>query len=781
MVEVYRVGVNLKLVDEATPALRRLMGTLAEASEAAEKLKAVLTDLAGTRLTGLSRSVAGIEQRLGAVSNAAKAMTDTIGAAFDRLGVGLGALRTELGEVAAELRGIVVASRGIREPLAGGPIAGRGGGGRGRHGDVRLHAGSEFGPLRGYFSPELGEAAGLVGGFGAYEAIKNAATEQQAIFFTLLAAGVRPDSPAGRQFAEQIRQAAETASRGTIYSRLAVEKLIPAIAGVTDLPLQQTIPFFGPALRFGELIAQFGKQQGVNFDPTESTIAAIRTGHLLGLTQPQQLEPILNALSVASTTTRESPATLTRQLAYQVAASRAAGLTNQQVLDLSALTAIYIPGTRAGTSVNRLFEALNAGAGPLPSGRGRRAQLERRGALISAGLLDPSGHLIRDQSGDVLLPLLQNLQRYQQGRNAQDVQAFFQQVFGEQGARAASALSQDKVIQQLQELYRRQQVFSAQGGVAGLQGLQQQNLLPQAQRAWANLQTILTDLGSATVPGLTAAFKGLNTVLEGVRGLLEQHQTAAAGIGYGGLAAGAYAGYRLFRRFAGFATGGRAVPAAEAAAGAAGEAATGGAGSLVAGGAIATAAGGLRRIIPAAAGAGVAYDVYSILSDLFTPHAEENVKRVRENAPEWLAWTKYLPDPSAAAGSLLNAGSTAFDWLRQHLFPTAHAEEMQARMQGTNRGVRPPGAGGGAGLERNDVPALAASIEKGLAAGFASLAAKPVNLNGQVTLNGNVNLSIPEFSNIVGRVVAQGVQRAMGSLSGAPASPDLRRALVSPH
>ena len=121
MVEVYRVGVTLRLVDEATPALRRLIGALGVANEAAEKLRATLTDLAGTRMAGLSRSMLGVEKRLTGIADAGEQMGATVGASFDRLGIGVGALRTELAGVAAEMKGIAAESRAIRAFSAGVP------------------------------------------------------------------------------------------------------------------------------------------------------------------------------------------------------------------------------------------------------------------------------------------------------------------------------------------------------------------------------------------------------------------------------------------------------------------------------------------------------------------------------------------------------------------------------------------------------------------------------------------------------------------------------------
>jgi hypothetical protein len=62
-----------------------------------------------------------------------------------------------------------------------------------------------------------------------------------------------------------------------------------------------------------------------------------------------------------------------------------------------------------------------------------------------------------------------------------------------------------------------------------------------------------------------------------------------------------------------------------------------------------------------------------------------------------------------------------------------------------------------------------------------ALLTKPITVSGTTQLTGNVELNVPGFTKIIGDVVARGIQQASGSLSGAPARPDISRSLVSPH
>ena len=116
------------------------------------------------------------------------------------------------------------------------------------------------------FGVSAGAAAGLLAGFGMYEGIKSAASEQLAMFYTVLASGMDPTSPTGRAFAAKVRDTAEQTSLGTIFSRLDVAKMMPGIAGKADVPLAQALPFMRSAIQFGEIERQFGASIGHDFD-----------------------------------------------------------------------------------------------------------------------------------------------------------------------------------------------------------------------------------------------------------------------------------------------------------------------------------------------------------------------------------------------------------------------------------------------------------------------------------------------------------------------------------
>ena len=185
--------------------------------------------------------------------------------------------------------------------------------------------------------------------------------------------------------------------------------------------------------------------------------------------------------------------------------------------------------------------------------------------LEEYSFLDPKTHqLFRDENGGVEMPLLKNLAKFQK-EHPNDAYGFYTAMFGGQrGARAAYEYGQPGVVAQAEEITRRQQEFVRLGGVQGAQNQGMDNLSNQSLRAWSGLQTVLMDLASGTVPGLTAAFKGFSdNVIDPMRDFLIHHagEPLVAGAGYAAEGAGLWAVYRIMKRLLGFGGGGAALTA----------------------------------------------------------------------------------------------------------------------------------------------------------------------------------------------------------------------------
>jgi hypothetical protein len=349
----------------------------------------------------------------------------------------------------------------------------------------------------------------------------------------------------------------------------------------------------------------------------------------------------------------------------------------------------------------------------------------------------------------VLLPLIEHLHAFQM---AHPDTAYGQYValFKERGARAAYEIGRNpKMAQMAAELKTREAVFAAQGGVAGVQQAQNSTLANQALRSWADVKTIVMDLGQTTVPGLTLAFKGLNAVLESIRGFLGGHPTAAAGIGYGATAAAAVAGVGLASKVLG--VSGRGVRALLPFGRAAGAAAGGGAAAsgLVAGGALTAATGVVPLIAGGLPGLAATVGAGILLGAEAKKIADGLVPPSTAPAPAWARSLNDLIKPVLQS------------ILPQSLLPSA--------------GVRPPmmqgsavGAGGGV------FGGLLAKLEAmpgAVASAIATALQHGLSLVGDVSLHGDVSLNAPGFAGAVGKMIAQGVAHASSGLSGSGARP----------
>lgn len=825
MVEAYRIAVGLVLDSNISSALRTIIGQFSAADEAARKLQATLAEITGMSFAGIS---AGVDE-----------MTVGLSAASRRLGTisrRLATISAQVSATAASAAGagksLGTAISGIGGPTAGvlaATAAGGGrGGGHGGGGGGHLHGRAAAGPVGGYFGLSPLEAAGLVVGFGALEGVKAAASEQLSEFYTVLASGMQPDSPQGREFTKRIRDVAERASVGTIFSRLDIEKLMPGIAGMAAVPLGEALPFMPSAIRFGEVMRQLGAQQGQNYSPEEAAAAAIRMSHLMGITDPSKMMRTLNLMAPAVMTARESPEQLTKILSYMVGASQGLGLSQQEIVNLAALSSVYIPGTRAGTSVNMMLQSLMPKGGIGAGTKIHKKEAERITELTKMGLIDPkTQQLFRDAQGGILLPFLQHLGAYQAAHPNEAYGQYLAIGGGERGARALEALGQPKVVQQLTEILTRQQSFAQMGGVTGVQTQLNATLANQAMRSWSDLKTIVLDMAQSTVPGLTAAFKGLNMVLEPIRDFLGKHTDIAAAAGY----AAAFVGITA------------ALKTAAGLLGIVGRIAGMGSAVTVLGGV----ASGLATII---AVGGAFAGAFSLITD-----AEKRAKATGESLPRAMAeklllpqWLQDLIKPNGAGAAaaiapapkptpIAPSGPGMFErfgnwlWNNFAIIPPAQGAELNKSVlpaagattppelastmaylkytaaQGKTKsdglskylgGIMPPERGAASMMKGRgvripqfgaaSVPSTAGGAEMAstmqvlqhAAEAFIAAAVKPVHLSGDVTLNGNVMLNAPGMMEALGHLIARGIAQAAGSLSGAPARPDLSRALVGP-
>jgi len=293
------VGAVFTVEDRASPIIDRIAAQVERLDGLVKRTLVGMQALGEERFGGLSRSLAQVERRMGTIATSSERMSAAFVASTEAMVTGLAAATAQIGAMAAEMRSVAAATRLVAPGAAAAGGGGRGGG-RGHGG---LHA---YAPLPGGVHARMGvggaAALGIGVGAGMLVGIHGAAEEQLALRYALLAGGVNPDSAQGQQLYGQLRDTSLATSQRTIFSQAAVAKMMPGIIGMADVPIAQALPFMRPAIQFGEYERLMGKSMGQSWSAESSAAAAIRTSHLLGITDPGVMSGVMNMMVPATAT-----------------------------------------------------------------------------------------------------------------------------------------------------------------------------------------------------------------------------------------------------------------------------------------------------------------------------------------------------------------------------------------------------------------------------------------------------------------------------------------------
>ena len=170
MISAGEVGAVFRVVDEASPILKRLMDQFNALQVTIERTEAAMKAL--VMPPGLNRSLGTMERRFRAISDASKITGDVASASFAKIDSALGATVTNLGNVSREMKAIAAEARAINGPRSlrygGGSHGGGSGGG--------VHFGGAAVPLPGdqhahiSGTPALAAAGAIA--YGAFEEAK---------------------------------------------------------------------------------------------------------------------------------------------------------------------------------------------------------------------------------------------------------------------------------------------------------------------------------------------------------------------------------------------------------------------------------------------------------------------------------------------------------------------------------------------------------------------------------------------------------------------------------
>jgi hypothetical protein len=519
MTTTFEVGSALKIIDQATPALQKILRGI-------EQVDAALNAAIGTAVSFSATPLGGMLKQMRAIADAALVIDRNVGIAAG----GTAAMVKEWDAVAASAiaatRAITAATR-ASVPAAG-LIAAPGRPGGGRHGPRQAFHVSNIGaPLPGGHASFRGggnasmAALGALG-YGVYEE----AQFEDAAFRAMFTAGVPMDRlQATKQFKElrDMIQNAATSTGAPIHQ--IEEATLTGIRQFAGMPWADRMKVM-PALL--EAAAAEAKLKG-------------------GTTVEQGMESLTGLAHMTKSYTPEQIAKLAPKFAYLSATSPlklkqiegAAGYAIpllQSGLEIDPFDTLLLQATmqRAGilnTKSGTWIREMAKRAMPGTSLMSKMAFKKHEGALKEFGLVDDNDQptwfnaegkpdLIKmlDIAGDhaAKIPL---------ARRA----GLEQSLFGTQGAGAFSVLADEKIRGQIKHLRQEMEEFNT--GFAFFDKYARESPVQQARVAWAELQKILMDMGSTVLPPLNEALKGVAESLKYITSILPKPEKGSLGEG----------------------------------------------------------------------------------------------------------------------------------------------------------------------------------------------------------------------------------------------------------
>jgi hypothetical protein len=541
------VGVVLRVVDEASPVLQRLVASVREFDTAILKAKESFSSFASTRLAGLIDRLQTVNKSIadvGAVStDTARVFSDSflkvdgsITTATDAAR-GLGAALAEA-SAAAKTIGVPrlpAAARALGaiaedEAASGGAGAPPGIRKRGEGGHFGRMGIGPGGVTGGHFSMPSGPvtAAAAAVGYGAYLD----AEMEDAIF--------------------QIEY--HTGEKNTPENNAKYRKIIQDAMSQTGSPLQSVVEATKQEVRMfkgtpgggvdvlPEMLraaATEAKLKGTSLE--ESMTALIGLAHMTKEYSPEQIKKLAPAFAFLSAANPASLGGIESAASYAVPILQS-GLEADPMETLllgTVLTRAGATNTKSGTWLRNM--ALNAMPGT--SLMSKIAFQKHEEALKALGLVDENDKptWFTDNKPDVI-KMLDIASSHAAEIPLEKRAAYEKQLFGAQGFGGFALLADPAVKQQVAALSVEMNSPEFKNRYAGfMQDYNAISPLQMGRTAWADTQNVLMDIGANVLPPVVAGLKGLDAVLKDLDAVLKAFPFLSNFVNGPGLASNAWA------------------------------------------------------------------------------------------------------------------------------------------------------------------------------------------------------------------------------------------------
>jgi hypothetical protein len=512
MITSFEVGAIFKIVNEASPALRKILAEVRELNK--------LLDQARVNMASLGKAIVpvGLTTAVGETSALAKAWGDV----------------AKNATIAQRAIGSASTTAVRSAPAAAASAIGRGGGGGGgRHRPGWLGGGGAhmYGPgfsMPGGTHVRMGggrmgggatgamAGAGLLG-YGVYEA----AQMEDAVFQLIYHSGLEQNDANRSKFRKVLQDS--MAESGYPLKDIAE-------SAKQEIRMFQGTPGGGldvlPEMLRAATIEARLKGEG----PKESMRALIGLAHMTKQYSPEAIKKLAPAFAFLSTANPASLSSIERAAGYAVPLLQS-GLEIDPMDTLllgTALTRAGATNTKSGTWLREMVKRSMPGTSMMS----KFAFHKHEKALKDLGLIDDKGKptWFNEKGKPDLLKLLDiagtNLPKIPLTERA----GLLSGLLGSQGSGALAMLSDPAVNEQILNLRKTRDSPEFRNRYAGFsEAYKEGSTVQQARTAMADFNIMMMDLGKTVLPAVNVALRDFKGVLEGIRGVLPSGSTATVG------------------------------------------------------------------------------------------------------------------------------------------------------------------------------------------------------------------------------------------------------------
>jgi hypothetical protein len=483
MITSFEVGAVFKILDEASPALRKILAQVRALNKAVEETRASLS------------------------------------AMLKSLDVALDPAIAETRALAAEWKAVSVAAQGAGRSIASAArasavpgIVPRIAAGRGGRGGGGLHFNSAGVPVPGgHLSYQGGRNAAMAGvgmaGYGAFLA----AQQQDAVWQMIFHSGMA-DTEQNREMFDKIIKDAHSLTGAPLDDIRA--------AAIDEIRMFRGTPGGGvdvlPEMIRAAATEARAKGKGTTVDTAMESLIGL--AHMRAEYGPKAIKELAPVFAFLSSSTAATLPQIERAAGYAVPILRA-GMeidSMQTMLMGIVLQRAGITNTKSGTWIRNM--ALNSLPGT--SLMSRVAFKKHEEALKALGLIDNKNNPTWFTGGKPdLIKMLTTAGDHAQSIPLIKRAAYEKQLFGAQGFGAFAILSDPKVMGQMKALIADMPQFKQRYGTF-YEDYNSQSTAQAARKGFADFQNVLMDIGGKVLPPVNSALQDFDALLKSLQGIL---------------------------------------------------------------------------------------------------------------------------------------------------------------------------------------------------------------------------------------------------------------------